>query len=55
MEYTISAIIAVSYNLSTDPLPKIKILFFLLWTCSEELLSVPNFITVYYGAKSSLS
>ena len=43
-EYPFSAVNAVSVNPSSGPLPRIKISFFLLSTCTYELISVPKII-----------
>ena len=45
IESLASALNVVSSNSYFGPLPKIKISFFLLSGCTEELLSIPNIIT----------
>ena len=41
-----SAVSVVSFNPFLGPSPRIKISFFLLSTCTEELMSAPKIITL---------
>ena len=45
MGYSGSAVNAVSSNTCVGPLPRIKKSFFLLSSCTDELIPTPNIIT----------
>ena len=45
-EYIFSAVNVTPSNTYVGPSPRIKISFFLLSTCTEELMSTPKFITL---------
>ena len=47
IEYSFFAVSVVSSNPYVDPFPRIKISFFLLSTCTEELISAPKIITFF--------
>ena len=46
MEYLVSAVNFVPFNPWVLPSPRIKISFFLVSTCTEELKSTPKIITL---------
>ena len=45
MEQSFFSVSVVAFKASVGTLPRIKISFFLLSICTDELLSVPNIIT----------
>ena len=45
IKYLVSAVIVITFDPSIVPLPTIKISFFLVSTCQQELLSTLNIIT----------
>ena len=46
IEYSVSALNVVHFNLCVGPLPRIKISFALLSICTDELVSTPK-ITIF--------
>ena len=46
IEYFLPAVNVVTYDLYVGPSPRINISFFLLSTCTEELMSTPQILTL---------
>ena len=52
IKYSASSANVVLSNPCVGPLPKIKIFFFLLSTCTDELISTPKIMTFLCESKS---